>query len=271
MKPQPFVDNLGVTRHLTTILPDARDALSPYYAAGDPDIPRSQWEEVDHSEWCPPIMNQGSTPQCGGFSTAAAHTAACNMSGRTLGAVLSPGWVYGYCKRPGGGIIVRDALTCLRDRGCPYVTTVGPFDINPNGYSQKAKKQAGEYKLVRANQVLSFDQGSSALLRGYVVEFGCLIGENFHPDPQTGIVPDQAGTSGGHAMYAVGLKNVNGQWYWIVRNSWGEDWGLGGTCLMPESYFWLRRPGYPYINLDAFTIEAARQDAADSEDLPDVG
>ena len=272
MKPTTIVDNLGVTRCLNTLLPDVHRGRPMYAAAASaiPIIPRDQWQEVDHSEWCPDIMDQGSTPQCGGFSTACAHTAAVAMSGRPLDAPLSPGWIYGYCKRPGGGILVRDALTCLKERGCCSIETVGPFDITPSGYSGAARKEAEQYKLTEAYQVTGFDELASCLQAGYLGEFGLLIGGNFHPNPETGVVPDQAGLTGGHAMYAVGLVNVDGKWYIKVRNSWSERWGVEGWCLMPESYFWYKRPGYNYVNLDAFAIAAVRQDTQDNDDLPPV-
>lgn len=272
MKPITIVDDLGVSRCLNTLLPDVHRGRPAYALASSaiPVMPRDRWQEIDLSEWCPPIMDQGSTPQCGGFSTACAHTAAVAMSGRPLDNVLSPGWIYGYCKRPGGGIIVRDALTCLQERGCCQIDTVGPFEINPSSYPPAARKEAEQYKLTEAYQVTSFDELATCLQSGYIVEFGCLIGNQFRPHPETGIVPDQSGLTGGHAMYACGLARVNSRWYARVRNSWSEAWGLDGTCLMPESYFWYKRPGYPYVNLDAFAIKAVRQDTEDNTDLPDV-
>lgn len=39
---------------------------------------------------------------------------------------------------------------------------------------------------------------------------------------------------GGHAVMAVGYNRTNERF--IVRNSWGKDWGKGGYCTMPFEY-----------------------------------
>jgi C1A family cysteine protease len=49
---------------------------------------------------------------------------------------------------------------------------------------------------------------------------------------------------GGHAMTAVGYDNA--QRVFIIRNSWGPDWGDHGYCYIPYDYFNLKTPeGYP--------------------------
>lgn len=268
-EPELYLDDQGVERFLGCVFPTVEEAQSPFYSdvQAIAPVPRDRWTEVDYSAWLPPVLDQGSTPMCGGFSTAAAHTASCNMSGRKLGALLSPGWIYGYTKEPGGGILVRNALTCLQDRGCCTVNFVGQFDTNPAAYSQEARWDADKYRLRAAYQIDSFDQMGSALVAGYLVEFGVVIGGNFRPDAD-GVIPEWDGSlSGGHAMFAYGLAKVNGRWYARVRNSWGERWGKQGNCLMPESYFWKTRSGYRFMNLDAFAIKAVRQDVGE---LPTV-
>lgn len=254
-------DDQGIPRFLGCLFPEVG---APSYFADStgpiPLTPRDQWRDVDYSDWLPPVLNQGSTPMCGGFSTAAAHTAAAAMAGggRKPTDVLSPGWVYGYCAEPGGGILVRNALTCLQDRGCPPVSVIGEFDTNVNNYNRRALDIAKRYCLTAAYQITSFDAMASALMSGYLVEFGVLLGHAFKPDSR-GVVPDAElrldGTDGGHAMFCYGIKRIDNRWYAVVRNSWGEQWGNGGSCYMPESYFRHTIPGYRWNNLDAFAIK----------------
>ena len=41
-------------------------------------------------------------------------------------------------------------------------------------------------------------------------------------------------TVGGHAVVAVGYDDSKQDF--IVRNSWGPSWGIGGYCMMPYKY-----------------------------------
>lgn len=71
------------------------------------------------------------------------------------------------------------------------------------------------------------------------VIFGCTVYESFESAEvaSTGIVrvPEQGERMlGGHAMLIMGHDALSGTY--LVRNSWGQDWGQVGYCAMPMDY-----------------------------------
>ena len=79
----------------------------------------------------------------------------------------------------------------------------------------------------------------ACLASGYPFVFGFTVYESFE-SPQvakTGVAalpgPSEA-VVGGHAVLAVGYDDA--QHSFLVRNSWGDGWGMKGYFTMPYAY-----------------------------------
>ena len=83
------------------------------------------------------------------------------------------------------------------------------------------------------------DQASVPETHGFPFVFGFTVYESFEtPDvARTGVVPMPGHgerVQGGHAVLAVGYDQATGRF--LVRNSWGSDWGQAGDFTIPFQY-----------------------------------
>jgi C1A family cysteine protease len=87
--------------------------------------------------------------------------------------------------------------------------------------------------------IQTLNQMKGCLASGYPFVFGFSVYDSFESDAvaKTGMVPMPAPKEkllGGHAVLAVGYDDK--QQRFLVRNSWGKSWGLGGYFTMPYAY-----------------------------------
>jgi C1A family cysteine protease len=107
--------------------------------------------------------------------------------------------------------------------------------------SQQAITQAQKHIISRYCNLTLDDELTElklALSKGMPFIFGMMVPKSFYLTPASGVVampsPDEA-RLGGHALLAVGYNDEKK--HFIVRNSWGEEFGDQGYCYMPYEFF----------------------------------
>ncbi len=77
-----------------------------------------------------------------------------------------------------------------------------------------------------------------ALSKGMPFVFGMMVPKSFYLTPSSGEVPMPSVDEvrlGGHALLALGYDDD--KQVFIVRNSWGKEFGDGGYCYIPYEFF----------------------------------
>jgi C1A family cysteine protease len=139
------------------------------------------------------------------------------------------------------GASIRDSIRAVAQWGeCPeneWIYDIAQFATRP---TDQCFTDALKYKALKYEHVLqSLTQLKTALSLGKPVTFGFTVYQSFESSTvtRTGIVPLPKRTEsvlGGHAVVLVGYDEDIQRF--IVRNSWGTNWGMAGYFTMPYSY-----------------------------------
>jgi C1A family cysteine protease len=225
-------------------LPDARDHL---YAA-PPEFLTALPPGVDLRDRCPKeVYDQGQLGSC----TANAIAAAFEFEQLKQGVqdfMPSRLFIY-YNERVVEGTVDSDSGAMIRD-GIKSVSKQGvcredEWKYAVSAFTQKPPDQC--YTDALQHQVTSYqriprvlNQMKGCLAHGFPFVFGFSVYESFESEDvaRTGVVPmPNTATEqllGGHAVLAVGYDDAAQRF--VVRNSWGEGWGMGGYFTMPYAY-----------------------------------
>jgi C1A family cysteine protease len=222
-------------------LPDHRDFL--YGAVRK--IPKRLPPRADLRRQCSPVEDQGQLGSCTGNALAGA-VEFLEKKDKVPFVDVSRLFIY-YNERAiegtiksDSGAMIRDGIKTLAKQGVcsekswPYV--ISKFSVKPAAtcYKEAANRQITSYL-----RITTLDEMRTCLADGYPVVFGFTVYESFETQQvaRTGIVPmpkSKERVLGGHAVLAVGYDD--GKKQFVVRNSWGTDWGLKGYFMMPYPY-----------------------------------
>lgn len=219
---------------------------------------------VDLRPWMTKVEDQGALGSC---TSNALVGAVEYLAAREHGARvdLSRLFVYfnqrlwdGYVREDVGasvsdGVRVLATLGVPTERSWPYLR--GVFAVQP---PEPIYAEAARYRITDWWSI-PIDAGAmrACLAGGFPIVFGTRVTESFMRVPRSGVVPmpsahdrDDA-RHGRHALLLVGYDDSRR--HFVVRNSWGDDWGDLGYCYMPYAYV-----AHPQWSRNAWSLRLAQ-------------
>jgi C1A family cysteine protease len=146
------------------------------------------------------------------------------------------------------GSFICYAIDGLREYGaCSEETWKFDEEMVDEEPSEEAYTEASQFLVEEVENIpLDLNAWKSALAEGNPIIFGISTFQSFDSHRKPGLVPTPTTKEatreehGGHAMLCVGYSDKDE--VFIVRNSWGEDWGDEGYCYI--SYKYMMNPEY---------------------------
>jgi len=224
-------------------LPDHRDLVYSAPRAVTKKLPA----KTDLRPQCPPVYDQGELGSCTANAIGAAHQFEQLKQEKVKAFVPSRLFIY-YNERAiegtvdeDSGAMIRDGIKTIAKQGvCPepdWAYNLAKYRTKPpkKCYTEALQNQALTYYAVRQD----LTEMKGCLASGYPFVFGFSVYESFESATvaKTGkasMPKPKEKQLGGHAVMAVGYDDA--QKRFIVRNSWGTQWGLKGYFTLPYEY-----------------------------------
>lgn len=166
------------------------------------------------------------------------------------------------------GSTFQDVIQSIRDKGvclerlCPYNPDVYDEQPSQEAYSDGELRKVTEAKNVK----LQVEDIKSALAQGYPVVISIRVFDRFVKNVSGFVdIPSENELieNENHAMVICGYSDSEG--YFIVRNSWGVDFGDNGYCYFPYDYF--RTP--KLVNA-AYVVTGLNINGYEGKEIPDA-
>jgi C1A family cysteine protease len=138
------------------------------------------------------------------------------------------------------GAQLRDGIKVLAKLGvCPeseWKYVISKFKLKP---PQPVFADALRHKILSYYRIQTLDEMKNCLANDHPFVFGFVVFESFESSDvahtgNVGMPKEGEKILGGHAVVAVGYDDS--QKRFIVRNSWGSEWGMNGYFTIPYEY-----------------------------------
>lgn len=214
--------------------------LPPAFAAVEPK------DAVDLRKFATPIGDQGQTSRCSAFAWTHATELVTNMKTGSAPR-LSPSFTmlefqrmqgdakdfkYAYSGGdgttggPDPGRLLTEQGTC-RQELWPDTSEV------PVTSERVLTADAGKHMLEATPLPISLEDARKVLSAGCPVHVSMNTGEAFSDIGRDGMFNAAEAPSGQHGRHAMLMVGYTGNFY-IIKNSWGSDWGDNGYCYVPK-------------------------------------
>lgn len=232
--------------HHSELLDENGSNQDELFSQYEPKPSNSLPKSADLKKYFSPIKNQGKQGACSSFSLTSVFEYFLNNETHKEDD-MSEAYVYYNAREIQGdtnideGANLYNVIRGMADKGvcleelCPYDSNV--FDKRP---SNEAYEDGKEHTVTTAKNVpISVETVKSAINDGYPV-VGCFRVFKSLQENTSGYIPmpsDYERTHEEekfHAMVICGYNDKHG--HFIVRNSWGTDFGDNGYCYLPYSY-----------------------------------
>jgi len=227
--------------------------------------------KVDLREYMTTVEDQGQVGSCTANAVAGAYEYLVKRHQGVENYDVSRLFIYYNARKyrneekEDAGSVISLAIDGLKEYGACSEDT-WPYDTDSvfKKPAKNAYEEAAQF-LVDNTELIPTDLHAwkHALAEGYPIIFGIALFDSFDKQKKKGLVPAPTNretsreSHGNHAMLCVGYSDADR--VFIVRNSWGEDWGDSGYCYIPYDYLINEK----YNGGDSWIIKKV-------EDIPDA-
>lgn len=186
----------------------------------------------------PAARDQGSRPTCLAFAISDAHQSAAGLT-----FPLSPECLHYFATQRSGSSLngpatVEDAAAALRLEGQPTENSCPYSEARAENWSPPADVGDTWTRKSEVSAVSASRTAKGALLNGRAHILVIQLSRSFYtPDVATHFVHEDGSLNHGlHAVVAVAVAETTNNAAFLVRNSWGSNWGTDGHAWLSSEY-----------------------------------